>query len=574
MSKKKATKRSASEPKPLDVTLPVYQVKIALEAIDPPIWRRIEVSDCNLNDLHEIIQVSFGWSGFHRHVFQVRGLQRRGMRGHEYHDLEDTDAIFLSDLAELGCRVFRYEYDFGDCWLHEITLEATLPAEPGVCYPRCVDGRRSGPPEDTGGPYAYPAVLQSLEEARRDDEEFGIPGLIPPDFDPEHFDLDDLNLELFDLRDELGCFPSKHLPPVAFQEGELVRVKPGGLHPAYPDIPLGGWTGSIVGVIYLIPTGYIVRWSGATLDAVHPVYFQRCQRDERDAEYMAIEECLIEPAAEDDPTRIESPTEIRTEPLSPDKGEDRIRMVFGLTSNDPLPDLTPDTLRIYDQHLRAHLQFPMKAHAWIDERLSKNELIFTELAAFDPAGEPELFCEVQAGQPECELSQLRLAAIQPDADHPNHHLLDDYCEWYWRCLDRMEEGLEDEHDDGFDDDEAGLDFAERIAAAGDAASHPYPFGTVAFYGPDDQHTTKIAAGVFLDPDSEVIIERWVGTDVKDNPKTQREIIAFFDRYGVRRVGMSDGNMGCPHEEGEDFPRGEDCPFCPWWKGKQGTARRD
>ena len=30
----------------------------------------------------------------------------------------------------------------------------------------------------------------------------------------------------------------------------------------------------------------------------------------------------------------------------------------------------------------------------------------------------------------------------------------------------------------------------------------------------------------------------------------------------------------PHEEGLDFPNGEDCPFCPFWKGKQGSKRRD
>ncbi len=38
--------------------------------------------------------------------------------------------------------------------------------------------------------------------------------------------------------------------------------------------------------------------------------------------------------------------------------------------------------------------------------------------------------------------------------------------------------------------------------------------------------------------------------------------------------MCEGNMGCPHEEGEDFPHGEDFPFGPFWKGKQGSSRRD
>ena len=45
------------------------------------------------------------------------------------------------------------------------------------------------------------------------------------------------------------------------------------------------------------------------------------------------------------------------------------------------------------------------------------------------------------------------------------------------------------------------------------------------------------------------------------------MIGFSQIHGVRSVAASSGNMGCPHEEGEDFPEGEDCPF---WKGKQGS----
>jgi hypothetical protein len=97
--------------------------------------------------------------------------------------------------------------------------------------------------------------------------------------------------------------------------------------------------------------------------------------------------------------------------------------------------------------------------------------------------------------------------------------------------------------------------------------------TVAFYGPDDKKTTKIAAGVFLRPGSKVILRRWVSTKVLENPKVEREMLAFFDEYGVKTVVTSDGNIGCPHEEGPDFPVGEDCPFCPFWKGRQGSNRR-
>ena len=102
----------------------------------------------------------------------------------------------------------------------------------------------------------------------------------------------------------------------------------------------------------------------------------------------------------------------------------------------------------------------------------------------------------------------------------------------------------------------------------------YPIGTVALYGPDDKTTTKIAAGVILHDGAEVIIKRWVATDVTTNPKVQREMKEFFTQHRVKSVAMSEGNMGCPHEEGLDFRHGEDCPFCPFWKGKQGSNRKD
>jgi hypothetical protein len=100
----------------------------------------------------------------------------------------------------------------------------------------------------------------------------------------------------------------------------------------------------------------------------------------------------------------------------------------------------------------------------------------------------------------------------------------------------------------------------------------YPVGTIAYYGPNDTTTTIVAAAVFAAENSEAIIKRWVATDVTTSPEIQREIEEFFEEHGVKSVAMSDGNMGCPHEEGEECPDGEDCPFCSFWKGKQGSNR--
>jgi hypothetical protein len=100
----------------------------------------------------------------------------------------------------------------------------------------------------------------------------------------------------------------------------------------------------------------------------------------------------------------------------------------------------------------------------------------------------------------------------------------------------------------------------------------FPIGTVALYGPDDRTTTKIAAAVIRHEGAEPVLKRWVGTGVVSSPKVQQELQQFFEEHGVKQVAMSEGNLGCPHEEGEDFPAGADCPFCSFWKGKQGSDR--
>ena len=99
----------------------------------------------------------------------------------------------------------------------------------------------------------------------------------------------------------------------------------------------------------------------------------------------------------------------------------------------------------------------------------------------------------------------------------------------------------------------------------------FPIGTIALYGPDDKTTTKIVASAITAENAEPILERWVGTKLKGDQKVMGEIQAFLKKHKVKSTVMTDGNLGCPHEEGEDFPVGEDCPFCPFWQGKQGSA---
>ncbi len=596
---RKKPKKTSRRRKPLDSSLPIYRLKISLEDIEPPIWRRLETCDCSLDDLHELIQASFDWESFHPHAFEIQGHEYAATSEFGTSEFEDAAEVFLSDLIENRCYEFHYEYDFGDSWIHRIEIEDTLPAEEGVRYPRCLDGKRAAPPEDSGGPYQYPYLLQAFA----DPENAADPDIldwIAPDFDPERFDLDNLNKMLLRMRSYLGRNRGRNVPAAGFEEGDLVRVKTGVVHSVYDDIPLGGWTGIVLSVNYLIPTVYEVQWTESTLASVHEVFFKRCQRDDAPPDEYSLDEWEIEAAAESDPLQIEQPAEIRTRPLSPDDQEDRIRMVFGLTSDDPLPSSSPETEQAYFEHLRDHLQFPIKAKYWCDlTEAVQGPVVVIGLHHPDERELGGVLCTLETSKRgvEIPLSQLLL-----DAEDPNGEMIEDYRYWIWDYQDRISEdelmlfddeesGDEDDDfeeegddwddsdedwddEDDWEDEDFQDDFPSGSLYGGESAPVEFPIGTVAYYGPDDKRTTKIVAGIVWSRDGEPLLKRWVGSEVTTSDKVQREIVAFFEQHGVRSIIATDGNIGCPHEEGQDFPPGEDCPFCPWWKGKQGTGRRD
>src|SRR5262249_20713757 len=143
---------------------PIYQLKVTLRDIRPPIWRRIQVAgDTKLDKLHRIIQIVMGWTDSHLHQFVV-GDAYYGTPDPELPEVESERRGRLSAVAPKEKAKFAYEYDFGDNWEHEILVEKILPPEPGVRYPRCLAGRRSGPPEDSGGVWGYADLLEALAD--------------------------------------------------------------------------------------------------------------------------------------------------------------------------------------------------------------------------------------------------------------------------------------------------------------------------------------------------------------------------------------------------------------------------
>jgi hypothetical protein len=178
----------------------VYQLHIRLAYIEPPIWRRIVVQgQVTLFGLHRMLQVVMGWENYHLHQFIV-GKTYYGEPDPEYGEgMKDDRRVRLQKIAREKGASFIYEYDFGDSWQHVITVEDMEPWTPNSLAPRCLDGARACPPEDSGGVGGYEHLLEVLRD-RRNPEYKELRAWAGTHFDPELFSLQAVNSALANLR--------------------------------------------------------------------------------------------------------------------------------------------------------------------------------------------------------------------------------------------------------------------------------------------------------------------------------------------------------------------------------------
>lgn len=180
----------------------LYQLKITLKGIKPPIWRRTLVpADVSLAKLHRILQMVMGWTDTHLHQFTIHG-QDYGEPDPDFigfgNRTKSEKAAKLMNVAGEGDR-FEYWYDFGDDWRHEVVVEKIVPVSKGKTYPVCVAGKRACPPEDCGGFWGYEQFLEAIANPEHEEHESMLEW-IGGSFDPEAFDLDDTNEGLKRMR--------------------------------------------------------------------------------------------------------------------------------------------------------------------------------------------------------------------------------------------------------------------------------------------------------------------------------------------------------------------------------------
>jgi hypothetical protein len=176
----------------------VYQFRLELQEIKPPIWRRIQVPGTyTFWDLHVAIQDSMGWTDSHLHEFVIKNPKtgRRINIGFPDEDfgrrVSEGWKKNIADFFSLQNPKAEYTYDFGDDWQHTVMLEEIVPRGKGVTYPLCIDGERACPPEDCGGSHGYEDFLSIIMDPDHEEHDSMLEWA-GGEFHPEHFDCSEV----------------------------------------------------------------------------------------------------------------------------------------------------------------------------------------------------------------------------------------------------------------------------------------------------------------------------------------------------------------------------------------------
>ncbi|MFG3555426.1 plasmid pRiA4b ORF-3 family protein [Micromonospora sp. NPDC047557] len=165
----------------------IFQLKMSLAGVRPPVWRRVLVpAGYTLDRLHRVAQHAMGWRDCHLHSFEIDAVAYGEPDPDGGLALHDELDVRLDAVLGKGSR-FSYTYDFGDWWEHDLVVEDALTADQDERYPVCVDGQRACPPESIGGPSGYQALLAALADPTHP-ERAVLRGWVGEGFDPTFFD--------------------------------------------------------------------------------------------------------------------------------------------------------------------------------------------------------------------------------------------------------------------------------------------------------------------------------------------------------------------------------------------------
>ena len=177
------------------------QLKIQLKNVTkPPVWRQLIVPEnFTFDKLHRLIQLVFGWEDYHLYQFCPKGWGSNPVIAIPLKDdweqpAKNAKSTKLNMIFIAAKQTYTYIYDFGDDWIHQITVEKILPDE--IKSPVCIAGKGTCPPEDCGGSWGYENLKNILADPSNKEhsemkEWLGLEE--DEDWDANYFDVDEIN---------------------------------------------------------------------------------------------------------------------------------------------------------------------------------------------------------------------------------------------------------------------------------------------------------------------------------------------------------------------------------------------
>jgi len=130
-----------------------------------PVWRGVIVpSTIKLPKLHDVIQVSMGWTDSHLHFFRTKfgTYEPLSEDGDTMPESMDEAEFSLDQLVGKKGDRASYMYDFGDSWDHDLVVKAIVPCAKRRRRAECILGEMACPPEDVGGVPGYQALCEAM----------------------------------------------------------------------------------------------------------------------------------------------------------------------------------------------------------------------------------------------------------------------------------------------------------------------------------------------------------------------------------------------------------------------------
>ncbi len=137
-----------------------FQMKITIKGSKPPIWRRLIIPvKATFEDLHCVIQEIFGWEDEHLWEFKLDDGELTIVMDSEDDDWsEDYDDRLMASECSLRQMLeegekFKYIYDFGDWWEHDIKVEKLVKNSGDMV--KVIKAKGADMIEDCGGIWGY-----------------------------------------------------------------------------------------------------------------------------------------------------------------------------------------------------------------------------------------------------------------------------------------------------------------------------------------------------------------------------------------------------------------------------------